>query len=114
MSCLRFVIEKAYFDLILILSLSLDLLTSRAFERVARSYERGARAREREARASESTGSYHTRPENQANDFEKVYSLSCGVPWVPEVFLASDTSSAVGRGNRASEVSGTQGTCGAT
>ena len=34
---------------------NLDLLTSRAFERVARS-------------ASE-----HTRPENQGNDFEKVY-----------------------------------------
>ena len=50
--------------------------------------------------------------------------LSCGVPWIPEVFLAcggnfrcwpkTDTSSAVGRGNRASEVSGTQGTCTAT
>ena len=37
------------------LRLELDLLTSRAFER--------------EARAS---GSYHSRPENQANDFEKV------------------------------------------
>ena len=34
---------------------TLDLLTSRAFERVARSYERGARASEREARASESS-----------------------------------------------------------
>ena len=57
----------------------LDLLTSRAFERVARLWARSAivrarsaseraRASEREARASES----HTRPENQANDFEKV------------------------------------------
>ena len=48
------------------------------------SAERGARsASEREARASESScrvraGSCHTRPENQANDFEKVY--SCGYP----------------------------------
>ena len=38
----------------------LDFLTSRAFEREERSYERGARASE-------------TRPENQTNDFEKVY-----------------------------------------
>ena len=48
---------------------------SRAFERVARLWARSAS--EREARASESSvvraGSYHTRPENQANDFEKVY-----------------------------------------
>ena len=35
----------------------LDLLTSRAFER---------------ERAKVRAGSYHTRPENQANDFEKV------------------------------------------
>ena len=34
---------------------NIDLLTSRAFERVARSYERGAQASEREARASESS-----------------------------------------------------------
>lgn len=33
----------------------MDLLTSRAFERV---------------------GSYHTRPENRVNDFEKVYPKS--------------------------------------
>ena len=52
---------------------SLDLLTSRAFERVARSYEREARASER---AKVRAGSYHTRPENHANDFEKVYPLS--------------------------------------
>ena len=45
----------------------LDLLTSRAFEREARSYER--RVLPRVVRA----GSYHIRPENQANDFEKVY-----------------------------------------
>ena len=51
----------------------LDLLTSRAFERVARSYEREARASER---AKVRAGSYHTRPENHANHFEKVYPLS--------------------------------------
>ena len=44
----------------LLLALKIDLITSRAFERVAR--------HEREARSS-----YHTRPENHANDFEKVY-----------------------------------------
>ena len=44
----------------------LDLLTSRAFERVARASER----------AKVRAGSYHTRPENHANDFEKVYPLS--------------------------------------
>ena len=48
----------------------LDLLTSRAFERVARSYERDRTSAERERAKA---GSYHTRPENQANDFEKVY-----------------------------------------
>ena len=57
-------------------STKLDLLTSRAFERVARQWARSAS--ESEARASERklvvrAGSYHTRPENQANDFEKVY-----------------------------------------
>ena len=49
---------------------NIDLLTSRAFERVARSYERGASAKRERAKAR--AGSYHTRPENQANDFEKV------------------------------------------
>ena len=49
---------------------NIDLLTSRAFERVARSYERGARASESSTVVR--AGSYHTRPENQANDFEKV------------------------------------------
>ena len=46
----------------------LDLLNSRAFERVARQWARSAKRE----RASESAGSYHTRPENHANDFEKV------------------------------------------
>ena len=45
-----------------------DLLTSGAFERVARSYER-----ERAITCRQRAGSYYTRPENQANDFEKVY-----------------------------------------
>ena len=54
--------------------LLLDLLTSRAFERVARSYER--RARSASERAKVRAGSYHTRPENHANDFEEVYPLS--------------------------------------
>ena len=53
---------------------SLDLLTSRAFEREARSYER--RARSASERAKARTGSYHTRPENHANDFEKVYGVT--------------------------------------
>ena len=47
----------------------IDLLTSRAFEREARASERKLDAR---------AGSYHTRPENHANDFEKVYSLYGG------------------------------------
>ena len=51
---------------------NIDLLTSRAFERVARSYERGARASAKRERGKAHAGSYHTRPENQANDFEKV------------------------------------------
>ena len=53
----------------------LDLLTSRAFERVARSYAR--RARSASERAKAPAGSYHTRPENHANDFEKVYYDIC-------------------------------------
>ena len=61
--------------------LSVDLLTSRAFQRVARQYARSAIVRAPRAkreRASERklvvrAGSYHTRPENNANDFEKVY-----------------------------------------
>ena len=48
-----------------------DLLTSRAFERVARASAKRERAKVR-------AGSYHTRPENQANDFEKVYVKSFG------------------------------------
>ena len=54
----------------------LDLLTSRAFERVSATVS----AKRERAKA----GSYHTRPENQANDFEKVYSYvhSAGSrPW---------------------------------
>ena len=43
---------------------NLDLLTSRAFEREARA------------------GSYHTSPDNHANDFEKVYTKSCQQIWV--------------------------------
>ena len=46
----------------------LDLLTSQAFERVARQWARSASERKLIVRA----GSYHTRPENQVNDFEKV------------------------------------------
>ena len=63
----------------------IDLLTSRAFERVARLWARSAivRARSASERARSASerklvvraGSYHTRPENQANDFEKVYPL---------------------------------------
>ena len=78
----------------------LDLLTSRAFERVARLWARSASERKLTSRAFECVarlwarsaivrarsaserklragpcraGSYHTRPENQPNDFEKVY-----------------------------------------
>ena len=63
----------------------LDLLTSRAFERVARLWARSAivrarsaseRARSASKRKPGRAGSYHTRPENQANDFEKVYYTS--------------------------------------
>ena len=50
-------------------STNLELLTSRAFERVARQWARSASERKLVVRA----GSYHTRPENQAKDFEKVY-----------------------------------------
>ena len=50
-------------------STNLELLTSRAFERVARQWARSGSERKLVVRA----GSYHTRPENQANDFEKVY-----------------------------------------
>ena len=50
-------------------STNLELLTSRAFERVARQWARSVSERKLVVRA----GSYHTRPENQANDFEKVY-----------------------------------------
>ena len=53
----------------------LDLLTSRAFERVARSYEREARASERKFVPGPTTPD-RTRPENHAHDFEKVYPLS--------------------------------------
>ena len=57
-------------------STNLDLLTSRAFERVARQWARSEIVRERSASERKlvvRAGSYHTRPENQANDFEKVY-----------------------------------------
>ena len=49
-----------------VFAIVVDLLTSRAFERVARLWARSAIVRARSA-------SDHTRPENQANDFEKVY-----------------------------------------
>ena len=57
-------------------STNLDLLTSRAFERVARQWARSEIVRARSASERKlvvRAGSYHTRPENQANDFEKVY-----------------------------------------
>ena len=54
--------------------LPLDLLTSRAFDRVARSYERRARSAS-ERKLVVRAGSYHTRPENHENDFEKVYAF---------------------------------------
>ena len=58
---------------------TLDLLTSRAFERVAWLWARSAivRARSASERKLVRAGSYHTRPENQANDFEKVYTYLC-------------------------------------
>ena len=61
-----------------ILALLLDLLTSRAFERVPRLWARSAivRAQSASEQAWSASEWKRTRPEIQANNFEKVYSLA--------------------------------------
>ena len=56
----------------MIIARLIDLLTSRAFERV---------------------GSYHTRPENHANDFEKVYPKSFESFWLANARSSRTTQS---------------------
>ena len=45
-------------------------------DRTSAERERASAKRER---AKARAGSYHTRPENQANDFEKVYVVGCSM-----------------------------------
>ena len=72
MTCGRQFQVKRSRDDKLLLALKIDLITSRAFERV---------------------GSYHTRPENRVNDFEKVYPKSFESFWLANARSGRTTQS---------------------